>query len=555
MQDKDLNKFLSKNINLADANASVDEAWGKMNELLNKESVIVKEKKKFSKKIIFGLLFLVLLIPTCNYFYTAFNRNILIAKNEVITDSTKSISSLLKKKDTNQINADTTLKNIITKDSDAKTSKIFYRNKETFSTNTKNTKKNKSFKIEVKTDSNSVVTSKKETLLIEKTKLELTENYNNKIKNATSLKLKNEETKLGLKFTKSNKSFFAKNLNSRAKRNIIYASSENRNSLLIKKELKTLYSDNHNIAIEDNSSVNEQRIINQNLKSNKNDNTIVDTSSFTKQNEELKSLDKKEVSKKLNGDSSTIASSIGELNKDTLPNDKAKYKNFIKLRKNNLSKLSYGLNWQIPIPFKKGTFTNVYGSNSPIANFIPELFITKSIGKKSSLVFTFNPYFEYSNNRLIINKEDYTYTSSRYIGSSTNPLVVDSLNYIKTLSLSKTIGISGFIQYNRNINSKFSIAYGIGFVQQVYGIINNKLETVLEDNLLDSTYSISSNNKLWENVNKTILINRLDFYYKINRNFQLGLSVLKPFSNLLKNEDQDKKPLNFKMTIRWNLNK
>ncbi len=553
MQDKDLNKFLSKNINLADANASVDEAWGKMNELLNKENEFVNKKKKFSKKIIFGLLFLIILIPTCYYFYNPSNQNILIVKKKVKADSTKSISSLLKKKDTNQTNADTILNNLISKDSNVTTYKKFFRNKKILSIYKINSIKNKSFKIERKTDSNDVVTSKNKTLLNEKIKSELTENYYTKIKNATSLKLKNEKTKLRLKFTKSNKFNIAKNLNLKSNKNINNVSYENRNSLLIKKELKKLYNDY--VVAKDNSNLDEQRTIKQNLTSNKNDNTIIDTSSYTKKHEELKSLDKKEVSKKLNEDSSINASLINKLNEDTISKNKVEHKNFIKLPKKNLSKLSFGLNWQIPIPVKKGTFTNVYGNNSPFANFIPELFIGKSIGTKSSLIFTFNPYFEYTNNTLIINKEDYTYTAGRYIGSSTYPLIVDSLNYIKTLSLNKTIGVSGFIQYYRNINAKFSIAYGIGYVHQVYGIINNKLETDLDENLLDSTYSISSNNKLWENVNKSIFTNRLDFYYKINRNFQLGLSVLKPFSNLLKDDAQDKKPLNFKMTIKYNLNK
>ncbi len=542
MQDKNLNKFVEKSAHLIEANASIDEAWGKMNELLSKENIVVKNKKSIFKKSILSLLLLLLLIPTCHYFNNIFFSNTPVVKKGVNKDSTKKIDVVLSDNNTT-LNISDTISNKI----NTKNGKVLP-NKSDEIKNNSTTKEKKILPKDNNILKNKILSNKINVVINKKSETSIDQYKSSKIKKANSLKGTSNGAILDLNFVENNKNNNVNKLEGKEVLNLKKQKNKKDISLIIEKKIE-------------NNNAKKDKVLN-NIRSN--DSSIGESTTANEKNlEEKKKLLKTEKenekfetinqhTKVSNADSSSEALLKNvffkdSLTKDELVNNKAK-----KSPKKKFSKLSYGLNWQLPIPITKGTFTNVYGNNSAFTNIIPELFVEKIIGKNSSLLFTFNPYFEYADNEIIINKEEYIYTTRRSsIGPATLSYLVDSLTYEKTLSINKTIGIAGIVQYKRRITSKFSIAYGIGFVQQVYGIVNNKLEAVSGENLLNSTYSISKNNQLWENVNKNIFINRLDVNYKIKPRWELGLSVFKPFNNILKNEAEDKKPFNFKLNLRW----
>ncbi len=236
-------------------------------------------------------------------------------------------------------------------------------------------------------------------------------------------------------------------------------------------------------------------------------------------------------------DTSVAKSSIANTSTNTPKKNEAKKSNAI----------HYGLQWNLPA--QNGVnFLDVNSVNQPATLLIPQLFVSKQIVKKHSLLLAFNPYSQYYlNNKAVVDFNKYDVVI--YSGSQSNTTKPEEITYTEATAFNKLISIEASLLYQYQISSKIKVGLGVSNSWVQAALMQNKV--VKNSSLItrDSLYGIDKTDKDWSHLETSFLLGKLEIQYNIKK-LDIGICFSKPISSPFDNS-QYKTPVNTNLFVRW----
>jgi hypothetical protein len=206
---------------------------------------------------------------------------------------------------------------------------------------------------------------------------------------------------------------------------------------------------------------------------------------------------------------------------------------------------NYGVQWNIALPLQgsKNYFTGTSGSSQPYILLVPDVWVSKQLGKKQELLLLFSFSHQYA-------------TGDKQLAASTGRwTILDSTTVIKKLSLSKTSGISLGLQYNYNIDKNWSIGTGINYNKLSSALLNEKITGVYTGTVLSSLDLVAKkNNSDWAYLNSSFFTGKLELSYYLGK-IKIGSAVFVPLSNLSSAAGNTVRPVNGQLFLRWRFTK
>jgi len=237
---------------------------------------------------------------------------------------------------------------------------------------------------------------------------------------------------------------------------------------------------------------------------------------------------------------------VNNISKSIKPShkDSASVKNTAS-RKNKLTGFGYGLQWNVPLPLQgvSGYFTGTDGNSKPYNLLIPELYLSKTLGKN-----------KHHQIQLQINPNRQFFTGKKVLSSQTGPLSTqDSTLVTRNTRLLKTSGLGVTIQYNYNFNEKWSVGAGLNFSSYGKALLSMQTARTTDNKLLsDSLYGITRSAADWQYIKSSIFAGKLELSYKIKK-FRAGVDIYVPFTNISANPANNIRPINGQLFLRWEI--
>lgn len=220
----------------------------------------------------------------------------------------------------------------------------------------------------------------------------------------------------------------------------------------------------------------------------------------------------------------------------------------VKTPKNKeLSKLHYGLQWNTILPQVNG-YLNYEAKSQPATILIPEFWVSKKLTEKHEVALQLNPYSQYTlQSGNVLNIADYPITTVQ--GGGGTPVTV---NYVRTRTLVKAMGVELTAKYTYHINNRFSIAAGIGNTWLNAAVVNDNVSIKNNAALKDSLYGIAKGFKDWNYLKDNFLVGRFEVLYNFKR-VEVGIALLKPLGNIYSFSNNNSTPINGRLVIRWKI--
>jgi len=203
-----------------------------------------------------------------------------------------------------------------------------------------------------------------------------------------------------------------------------------------------------------------------------------------------------------------------------------------------LTGFSYGLQWEIPVPLEGSRyyFKGTNGVSKPYNILVPQLWMRKSLSKKSSLLLTLN-----FNQQYFINNKEL---------SEITFFMAPRDTITSRKSLYKTGGFGGTISYSHKIYNRWFGAVGINYTLNRTALIDKQgINTYTRIKMSDSLYRIDRRSLDWQYINKSMLSARLELYYDFKK-FNIGASANLPLSTTPANGSN---PVSAQLFLRWNI--
>ena len=178
-------------------------------------------------------------------------------------------------------------------------------------------------------------------------------------------------------------------------------------------------------------------------------------------------------------------------------------------------------------------YLDVNAKRQPLSMVIPQVFISKQLSKKSSLLIAAKPYSQYYlNNGAVLSSGNYNVTIQQ---GSTQNSKAKQYTYQETVGINKLIAIQATLLYQYQLTDKIKIGVGIA---------NNWLEsTIIEKKVIvnnatvtsDSLYGIDKTGKEWKQLKPTFLLGKLDVGYQYKK-LVFGATESTPLGNITTKE-------------------
>ncbi len=214
-----------------------------------------------------------------------------------------------------------------------------------------------------------------------------------------------------------------------------------------------------------------------------------------------------------------------------------------KQRKSLLSDLDYGLQLNVNIPIQEDCQCNYFkdgkGKNAAWKLLIPGIWVGKTFAQKHYLQIQFSPYQQYSvGDKLIA-------TDSFYMPPG---LMDDTLLATRSTRIIKTTGLSAGIQYNYNLNHKWSVGVGADYYRQSRALFSEEVRRVYNNELM--LYKVYGSKVSSDSIKRSAVIGSFNVMYNFKK-IQLGARVMVPVTNFSTLREHSIYPVNGQLFIRW----
>ena len=269
----------------------------------------------------------------------------------------------------------------------------------------------------------------------------------------------------------------------------------------------------------------------------------------TKNGDEAKPI---AVSKLIN-DTTSVASaksSIDTLKKvDSTVDKKALAKDNKKSKKELLKGIHFGLQFNAPIHAGINTL-DVNAKKQPLSMFIPQVFVSKQLSKKSSLYISATPYAQfYLNNSVVLSSGTYNVTVQQ---GSTQDSKPKQYVYRETVGINKLITIEATIGYQYQLSKRIKLGVGIANNWLQGALLQTKVTMNGSTITRDSLYGNNHSGRDWKQLQSSFLLGKLEVGYQY-KSLEAGAVVSMPLGNIATNGVQYKTPINTNLFVRWNL--
>lgn len=223
----------------------------------------------------------------------------------------------------------------------------------------------------------------------------------------------------------------------------------------------------------------------------------------------------------------------------------------IPVAKRRRSRLNYGLEWSLPLPFNNNAlFVEADAKKYPLTVLIPALWFSGSLSNRSSLYFTANPFAQYLLSRQSALQKD-NYSLSAVSASNINQ-PRDVVNLAQVFSVYKVRGFDVGLQYAYQLSQSFSVSCGIASTLTTSAVFNERIVRNATDVVKDSLYGVVKADKAWAHMKAAFATGRLSMFYSFNK-FEAGAMLSKPFSSVYKSDLEENLPLNVQVFLRWKI--
>ena len=207
--------------------------------------------------------------------------------------------------------------------------------------------------------------------------------------------------------------------------------------------------------------------------------------------------------------------------------------------------INYGLQWNIAIPLQgtKNYFTGTNGSSQPYVALLPDLWLSKQIGKKQEILLTLHLSNLYA-------------AGEKQLTAAKGALsIIDTTTVIKSISLIKSSGFTAGLQYNFNFSKHWGIGTGINYNLLNRALIKEKTTGFYTGTVLSEfTMVAAKNGSNWLYLNSSFFTGKIELSYYLGK-IKIGSALFVPLSNISSVPGNNIKPVNGQLFLRWRLKK
>lgn len=259
------------------------------------------------------------------------------------------------------------------------------------------------------------------------------------------------------------------------------------------------------------------------------------------------------VNKLMNDTTTSVAAannSIDTLKKvDSTADKKALAKDIKKPKIELLRGIHFGFQFNAPIHAGINTL-DVNNKKQPLAMFVPQVFVSKQLGKRSNIWISATPYAQfYLNNSVVISSGTYNVTVQQ---GSTQDSKPKQYVYRETVGINKLITIEATIGYQHQLSKRIKLGVGLANNWLQSALISSKITMNNTTVTHDSLYGNDNSGKEWKHLKPTFLLGKFDVGYQF-KNIEFGAVVSTLISSLTSKELQYKTPINTNVFVRWYL--
>ena len=226
--------------------------------------------------------------------------------------------------------------------------------------------------------------------------------------------------------------------------------------------------------------------------------------------------------------------------------------NKLKKASNQLKKtnnIHYGLQWNVPVQDGVNSL-DINASKQPATLFIPQVWVSKNIGKKSSLLLSFNPNSQYYfNNKAVVDNSKFDIIIHQGSQAGIKP---ETIVYTETTAFNKLISIEAALMYQYQLSSKIKIGLGISSNWIQGALLQNKVIRNFKQVTRDSLYGVNKDMAAWSYLNSSFMLGKFDFAYKIKK-LELGICFSTPVTSIFKTSHPYNSPINTNLFLRWTI--
>ena len=234
---------------------------------------------------------------------------------------------------------------------------------------------------------------------------------------------------------------------------------------------------------------------------------------------------------------------------DSTVDKKSLAKDIKKPIKELLKGIHFGFQFNAPIHAGINTL-DVNNKKQPLAMFVPQVFVSKQLGKRSCLWISATPYAQfYLNNSVVLSSGTYNVTIQQ---GSTQDSKPKQYVYRETVGINKLITIEATIGYQYQLSKRLKLGVGIANNWLQAALISSKITMNNTTVTHDSLYGNDNSGKEWKHLKPTFLLGKFDVGYQF-KNVEFGAVVSTPISSLTSKELQYKTPINTNVFVRWYL--
>ena len=235
--------------------------------------------------------------------------------------------------------------------------------------------------------------------------------------------------------------------------------------------------------------------------------------------------------------------------KDTVQEKKDK-------KKITISGLSAGLQWNASLPFTDN-------NSNTAKQLIPGLWLSKSIGSKSVLTLSVNPFVMQTNSRFEIENKVQTVGSLgtaikldsswfSFDTASTQFKLDTTIQVNRVATLLQSFGYRIAVDYRYRFAKKWAVLIGVEYNKIISAYINDKIIRVRDGFVAkDASADNKSGSELWALMQHNFLSGSTAISYSPFNKLSISLGFHKPFSSIANGTNQSISPSSYFLNLRW----